>query len=324
MQISEILILIIILLLAIPFGYFLHKGISKIAFEKLLEKLEQLKLINSQQKILISQLKEEVATTTEALENLQKEFFQLTLTSQQLQQKESALQKQILEKQYDVPPDYKHLQESNALLQEEIQRSRAKVKTWKKKDFKKENKKLVKEVKKLNKSILALRKENEKLNHSHRVLSKIKKLTTVEEPIAREVLPKMKPVKNNKKKGKKSKKIKKNEANNIFKHQPEFKKNQIFKELFNENKEEAVTPIIDLNNSDKTLIDLVGLDENALKILQSKGIHTFNEMVQMKIRNLSEIFESEEKKYPYETWPIQSRLALRGEWELIEEYKDKN
>ena len=66
------------------------------------------------------------------------------------------------------------------------------------------------------------------------------------------------------------------------------------------------------------------MDEDSIKILQLKGIHTFDEMVQMKIRELSDIFKSNDKNYPYETWPIQARLALRGEWDLIEEYKNKD
>ena len=77
-----------------------------------------------------------------------------------------------------------------------------------------------------------------------------------------------------------------------------------------------------LNSSEKTLVNLVGMDEESVKILKSKGVHTFDEMVQLKIKELSKIFKNHKNNYPYETWPIQARLALRGEWELIEEYRD--
>lgn len=317
MQYTEILILIIILLLAIPFGYFLHKGLSDNAYEKLLETLERLKLINSQQANLISQLKGEVAASSDKLEKLQTEFFQLTLTSKQLQEQEIKLKKELHEKQYDVPPDYPHLQESNLLLQEEIQKSRAKVKKWKSKDFLKENKQLLKEVKKLKKRVSKLKEENEKYGHSHQILTQIKQLTKVEEPIAREVFPTVKPPKKTKEKKEKVKK-------NLFSHQPEFKKQQIFNEILNDKPTEENNLVIDLEQEEKTLLDLVGMDEDSIEILQLKGIHTFDEMVQMKIRELGDIFNHRNKDYPYETWPIQARLALRGEWDLIEEYKNRD
>ncbi len=307
MEVSEILILLIILFLAIPFGYFLHKAISNVAMQNLIETLEQQKLINSQQSTLIAQLKDEINSKSSELERLQSEFFQLTMVSKQLSEKEVDLQRQLLEKQYEVPPDYIHLQESNALLAKQMQKSREKVKKWKAKDFIKENKKLLKEVKKAKKRVLQLKKQNDTFKVSHDILNKVRAITN-EAPskvIAKEVLPKK-------------------EEKNIFLHQPKFKKEQVFNELFRPEKEAAIPPVIELEEEEKTLIDLVGMDEKALKTLNSKGIHSFEELVQMKIKELAKIFGDHSEKYPYETWPIQSRLALRGEWELIEEYKSKD
>jgi uncharacterized protein YfbU (UPF0304 family) len=307
MELSEIFILLIILLLAIPFGYLLHRALHTVATKNLLEQLEQLKLIDSQRQNLIEQLKSENASKTQELDQLQKEYFQLTMASKDLQQKELELQKQLLEKQYDIPPDYSHLQESNSMLQKEIQKSRAKMKKWKSKDYVKENKKMVKKVIKLKNRVIALRDENQKMEQSHLVLSQIKELTdTIKKPVAKEVFP-----------------VKESKIN-PFSHQPSFKKEQIFNELFTENAETTPPLVIDLEAEDKKLIDLVGMDENAIEILKTKGIHSFEDMVQMKIKDLKKIFIESTINYPVETWPIQARLALRGEWELIEEYKDKD
>ena len=307
MELSEIFILLIILLLAIPFGYLLHRALHTVATKNLLEQLEQLKLIDSQRQNLIEQLKSENASKTQELDQLQKEYFQLTMASKDLQQKELELQKQLLEKQYDIPPDYSHLQESNSMLQKEIQKSRAKMKKWKSKDYVKENKKMVKKVIKLKNRVIALRDENQKMEQSHLVLSQIKELTdTIKKPVAKEVFP-----------------VKESKIN-PFSHQPSFKKEQIFNELFTENAETTAPLVIDLEAEYKKLIDLVGMDENAIEILKTKGIHSFEDMVQMKIKDLKKIFIESTINYPVETWPIQARLALRGEWELIEEYKDKD
>lgn len=314
MELNEILILLIILFLAIPFGYFLHKALHNIALKNMLEQLDNMKLINSQSQQLIDQLKADNTFKTEQLERLQKDYFQLTLATQDLQKRESNLHRQLLEKQYDVPPDYDHLKESNALLQREIQRNRAKLKKWKSKDYIQANKKLYKKLKKLKKRVHNLQEENEKYSKSHEILSQVREITAVQ----------LAPVKKEKKQPRSKEVLPKFKEENPFTHQPEFKKKQIFKEIFSTSPTENPPVVIDLESQEKTLIDLVGMDEHSLGILKSKGIHSFDDLVQMKIQELREIFQEEPKEYPFETWPIQSRLALRGEWDLIDEYKEED
>jgi len=296
MEAEQVMILLIILLLAIPFGYFLHKAINSVATKNLLEQLKQLKLIDSQRQALIVQLKTENAEKAAATDKLQQEYFQLTLASKDLKDKELALEKKLLEKQYDIPPDYPHLQESNALLQKEIQRTRAKIKKWKAKDYIKANKKLVKKVKSLKNRVVALRDENTKFEKSHAVLSQIRELTETINPVrSKEIFPSA-------------------VEENPFAHQPEFSKKAIFKDIFPSKTEEKPAPVIDLQEKTRSLNDLAGMDKESIKILKKHGIHNFNDLVQQKIKHLASIFGENPKSYPFETWPIQARLAIRGEW----------
>ena len=306
MEITEIIILLIILLLAIPFGYFLHKAINSVATKNLIEQLDQLKLIDSQRQALISQLKSENQEKTDALDKLEKEYFQLTLASKDLEEKERKLSKQLLEKQYDVPPDYSHLQESNALLQKEIQRTRAKISKWKSKDYVKANKKLLKKVKGLKNRVIALRNANDKYEQSHLILSQIKELTEgIDKKKSKEILPQQ-------------------TAENPFAHQPEFSKKKIFEDLFPTNSPQKPAVVIDLQSADKSLIDLAGMDQESIKILAKNDIHSFDDLMNLKIKAIKKLFEDSSTAYPVETWPIQARLAMRGEWDLIEEYKRKD
>ncbi len=80
------------------------------------------------------------------------------------------------------------------------------------------------------------------------------------------------------------------------------------------------------NKSDKKLSDLYGITHEIEKILNSEGISTFSDLSNTKIAALREILavhDKNQKGIDPLNWPIQARIAEKGQWKILEEYKAK-
>ena len=299
-----------------PFGYFLRKGLMAQKYFDLDQTLQDAVELTVEQKAIIQELKVENTRLTEKETALQQEFLQLTIAYKTLQERLDSKEKELLDKQYDVPPQLSHLEESSKLLSDQIDSLRIKIKKWKDKDYIKANKKLKRQLLKARARLDQVEEENKKLGSYKSLYTKIQELNSEAEKLF------------DKQKAKIVKKKKKSGSKNLFKQQPEYRKNKILEEIINSDKKndkpKFKPPVFDLKDEPKGLSDLADIDKKVLKVFKKNEIYTFEDLIQTKISRLKFLLEGENlntKKYPYQSWPIQARLAQKGEWDLIEEYK---
>lgn len=281
--------------------------------QHLKDKLEQ----SERSLVVVSQ---EKTRLQEAEEKVREDFYKLTLTYKNLQD-EFHKKQTYLRQQYEVPPELPLLKESNKLLAKEIEKLRKKLHKWKTKDYVFENKALQKKLKKSNKKLLKLQEEIDSQKHLElyeNLYHKIQALGEEAKVLIRE----------------KSQEKEDDLENELvdelgfFKLQPESKKEMIFREIVNQEQSDLDNKgTFDIDDDDvqqKTLMDLVDINDKVYAVLLNAGIETFEDLTEAKIadlRLLLEIAGLKPKKFQYSTWPIQARLAQKGEWDLIDEYK---
>lgn len=340
MTLVDYVALTVIFLLSTLLGYFLNQALQKYKEEVYKNNLKEQselknKLFETEKNLII--LQKDYKNILESEAKIKQEFFQLTLAYKELQDEFNRKEEELLNKDYDVPPEFQRLDESNKMLAAEIHRLRSKIKKWQSKDFYKENKSLTKKLKKAKvKQLAAEQKANDqtKLAKYEELYNRIQSLSNdssilLEEAkniekerteiVEKPVQPK--------------EKIKLEKPVNIFSKQPEFKKAQIFKEIISSeiyptNPEPENT--FDLDESDnfipeeKNLMDLVDLDAKVYAVLLSSEINTFETLAKTSTKQLRKILEKSglnPEAYQYLSWPLQANLALKGRWNIIEEYK---
>ena len=285
------------------------------------------KLAHSERALIVAN--EEKTRFAKAEEKIRNDFYQLTLTYKNLQD-EFHKKQAILRQQYEVPPELPLLKESNKLLALEIEKLRKKLHKWKTKDHVFETKALQKKLKKSNKKLLKLQEKianQQDVDKYQELYNKIQSLGEEARVLIDEknTTP---AVKKPKKSG--AKKKPKHDDLGFFEMQPESKKSKIFKEIIQDSPIDDTNKVFDLateENPQKTLMDLVDINDKVFAVLLNAGIETFQDLTEAKIadlRLLLEISGMKPKKYQYGTWPIQARLAQKGEWDLINEYKKGN
>jgi len=316
-------LLAIVVLFAIPFGYFLHKAIIHSEWEDLLVEIERLKNKVFEQSQVITQLQEKSSQYKSEEEKLRKDFYQLTMAYKSLEERSIEKEKEELVKDYEVPPQVKHLEEANDILNKEIQRLKVKASKANNKELKKLNKEL---QRKLDRSLIKIKKIKAKRPGTSKYKKFYKEYQRFKVKADQLVLG---PTPKKKKEKKNRNKIKQQESN-FFKHQPPSKKNAILEQITgNQNihsSSENPPVAFDLEKTDYSLRDLVGINHKIEAALKKHGILSFKDLTKKPISELKEILEQESlstKNKRYESWPIQARLALNGEWDLIKEYKKK-
>ena len=247
----------------------------------------------------------------------------MTLSFKNLQE-DLSKERAILRQQYEVPPEIPRLKESNRLLSIEIDKLRRKMRRWKSKDLFKENKKLRKKLKKAHVKLLELKKDQltqSDLENYESLYFKIQALSQEAEVLMRQET---------------SEELMldeefEEEDTGFFSQQPESRKKMIFQDIIRdpEDKHENNTAF-DLENEysstdEKGLMDLIDIDSKIYAVLINAGIEDFDDLVETKIhdlRMLLEIAAIEPSTYQYATWPLQARLAQKGDWALIEEFRE--
>jgi len=120
------------------------------------------------------------------------------------------------------------------------------------------------------------------------------------------------------------------EESGFFSRQPEVRKKQIFQDIISEGSTNGDgISAFDLSDeqSDSTergLTDLIDIDSKVYAVLINAGIEDFDDLIDTKIndlRMLLEIAALDPNKYQFATWPLQARLAQKGDWDLIEEFR---
>ena len=323
MSTVDYIALIFIFSLAILLGYFLHKALQaqKIRdFERKLLETDELKNKLAESQNNYEFLNQEHKKLQVSEDKLRQDFYQLTLAFKDLQDDYQQAKEDLLKKQYDVPPEYPRLEESNKLLAAEIQRLRGKIRNWKSKDFKKANKKLSKELKKTKAQLVKLQEEKRSdsqlkkyetlYNHILHLSAEAKAIFEHNEKITPEIQENTK---------------------NIFLNQPEFKKQKIFQEIMqsdsSKTQKQEEKEVFDLDSlSNKTIMDLPGIDTNIYALLIHQGISDFETLSETEIKSLKKWIKKaglSPKDYPFEFWPIQAKLAHEGKWNIIDEFRLK-
>lgn len=121
------------------------------------------------------------------------------------------------------------------------------------------------------------------------------------------------------KKSKSKSKDKKVEKNDAFKKYAE-------KYALSNVKKELTLDILEPKSDAKDLTYLYGIDKDIQKVLNDAAIFSFEDLSQTKIARLKEILSEAGPEYadvqPL-NWPIQARIAVKENWDILEEYKSK-
>ncbi|WP_284283551.1 hypothetical protein [Portibacter lacus] len=125
-----------------------------------------------------------------------------------------------------------------------------------------------------------------------------------------------------KKKKKKSKKKEQSKATSKY----DFYKEKYAGKKITDIIPEIISEKVDKIEEEKDLTYLYGINKKIQKILNQHDIVTFSDLSNTKIKNLKAILAHAGKKYknidPL-NWPIQARIAEKGQWDILDEYKSK-
>lgn len=188
-------------------------------------------------------------------------------------------------------------------------------------DFNLKNITLRKKIKKLKKS--QKKKGKKKINSASEYelfLEKLEKLVqSSKTAIAK---------KTRKKTGKTSVKIKKKQKSKAKKSKGNF---ALYKEKYSKplSKKKATEDFLQSalsHRKERNITELYGITPEIAKILNNENIFSFSDLSNTKIIRLKEILSAAGGKFKEINplnWPIQARIAEKGQWEVLEEYKSK-
>lgn len=315
MTIIDYITFFIIFILAILLGYFLHKALQAEKLRNLHQQISEANELKTHLAVSqrsVTNLKQETLETSQKEEKIRNDFYRLTLSYKNLQEQLQNRQAE-LDKQYDVPPELPLLKESNKLLAAEIEKLRKKLSKWKSKDFQKKNIKLQKKLNTANKELAQLKDKKSQVKRLKKYEAIIEKMKALSDEASQLIILKEE----------------EEESLGIFKHQPSVRKDKIFNEIISsiqavKPNNKIIEPVFDLEDEkEKNLMDLIGINSQIYALLLHHNISTFENLADVSIKELKTIIKSSSlnhKEHHYSSWPTQARLAIDGEWELINEY----
>ena len=141
-----------------------------------------------------------------------------------------------------------------------------------------------------------------------------KKKKEVEKPLEKNFISK-------KKKAKKKKKKKEKGQDKYQLYQEKFAKEDLLRKS-----KPFLIDDLEFQTSRNKLTELYGIDDNIESILNKEGISTYAELSRTRIARLREILAfhgADFENIDPLNWPIQARIAEKGQWPILDEYKKR-